>query len=430
MSEKRHRHEQRRRRRKARSGTRQEPARAAAREIAGRLGRIAETSAHGAHQLVDALDAEQWASYLIGTMYDRAMPGVDVEAVLVPRFVDVLERLGAPGALATLRALGAVTRPEHAGLAHAAADRLAAAGAPEPAWAGDVGRARPTSAVLIGEDAFDDGAGVLVEFTASGAPTHTLAVYIDHNLGGLAKHVLLAGPVASIRADAERETEGAGGMAVRDLDLGEARARIEWALEALDETYDPPVSEDVRPMRALVEARLRALPAGFRMPAEEVPPGPAEREALLADFLASPEGERWRSDDDAADVVELAIDFGSDYNHGGPLRWSPVVVDIFMTGWLPRKVLDERAFFERVAVVLPDWIRYAGRRRGVPERLVRDAVANVATCRDPMLEAVDDPSGWSAAKAFANAAVDAGVDLSDPDQLARFAEQYDDGLAA
>jgi hypothetical protein len=271
---------------------------------------------------------------------------------------------------------------------------------------------------------------VLVEFAAPGTPTHTLAVYIDHNLGGLVKHVLLAGPLASIRADAERQTEAALGMAVRDLDLAEARARVTSALEVLDHTYDPPVSEDVRPMRAFLEARLRALPDGFELPADEVPPAPEEREALLADFLASPEGERWRSDDDAADVVELAIDFGSDYNHGGPLRWSPVVVDMFMTSWLPRKVLDERAFFERVPVVLPDWVRYAGRRRGVPERLVRDAVANVATCRDPMLEAVDDPSGWGAAHAFAIAALDAGVDPSDPDQLTRFAEQYDDGLAA
>lgn len=431
MSEKRHRHEQRRRRRKARrSGPRQDPGRAATREIADRLGRIAEISAGDARELVDGLDAEQWASYLIGTMCDAAMPGADVEAVLAPRFVDALERLGEAGALATLRALAAVTRPEHARLARAAADRLAAAGAPEPAWAGDVGTARPTSAVLIAEDAFDDGAGVLVEFSGSGAPTHTLGVYIDHNLGGLVKHVLLAGPVASIRADAERATEGALGMAVRDLDLGEARARIEWALEALDETYDPPVSEDVRAMRAFVEARLRALPAGFQLPAEDVPPGPEEREALMADFLTSPEGERWGSDDDAADVVELAIDFGSDYNHGGPLRWSPVVVDVFMTSWLPRKVLNERAFFERAAVVLPDWVAYAGRRRGVPEHLVREAVENVATCRDPMLEAVDDPSGCDAAKAIGLAALDAGVDLTDPDELARFVEHYDDGLAA
>lgn len=39
----------------------------------------------------------------------------------------------------------------------------------------------------------------------------------------------------------------------------------------------------------------------------------------------------------ARDVVELAIDFGADYNHGGPLRWSPVVVEVFMTNWLARK---------------------------------------------------------------------------------------------
>ena len=103
---------------------------------------------------------------------------------------------------------------------------------------------------------------------------------------------------------------------------------------------------------------------------------------------------------------------------------------MFMTGWLPRKVLHERAFFEQVPVVLRDWVRYAGRCRGVPERLVRQAVENVATCREIMLEAVDDPSGSSPTTALALAALDAGVDLTDPDQLARFVEHYNGGLAA
>jgi hypothetical protein len=437
MSEKRQRQQQRRRRRKAQRADRAWDAprsakRSAARGIASKLAEVAEIAARHGREPDDALEAEQWASCLIATMDDGVMPAADAERALVPALVIAIEGRGGEGALATLRALGAVLRPEDGRLARAAADRLAATGVPEPAWVGDLGQARPTAAALISEGAFDDGAGVLVEFAARGSQPHTVAVFIDHNLGGLAKHVLLAGPLAEMRRAVERDAAAAadGGIAIRDLDFAEARARIASALDALDHTYGPPIGEHVVELRAFLEARLGALPDGFALPPEDVPPGREEREALLADFLASPEGERWRSDDLAADVVELAIDFGSDYNHGGPLRWSPVVVDIFMTDWLPRKVLHQREFFEHVPVVLGDWVGYAGRRRGVPARLIGDAADNVATCRDPMLEAVDDSSGGGPAVALAQAALDAGVDLSDPEELERFLGRYNGGLAA
>jgi hypothetical protein len=115
----------------------------------------------------------------------------------------------------------------------------------------------------------------------------------------------------------------------------------------------------------------RRSPPGHRRAARAdrpLPPGETlgELGQLLANFFASPEDERWRGDNHAEDVVGTAIDFGAGYNHGGPLRWSPVVVAIFMTSWLARKVAREPAFFTRVPDVLPDWVRYAGHVRGVP----------------------------------------------------------------
>ena len=112
------------------------------------------------------------------------------------------------------------------------------------------------------------------------------------------------------------------------------------------------------------------------------------------------------------------------------MRWSPVVVEIFMTSWLARKVTREPAFFERVPQVLGDWVRYAGRLRGVPPPALRDAVAVVEECRAEMLDAVGDPEAWGIAKTFAHAAIDAGVDLGDPEQVARFVDRKNEGRAA
>jgi hypothetical protein len=75
----------------------------------------------------------------------------------------------------------------------------------------------------------------------------------------------------------------------------------------LDHTLAPPVDDDVRSLRAFMYARIGTLPDGGAGPDGESEVTPGERERLLVDFLDSPEGRRWRGDDDARDVVELAI---------------------------------------------------------------------------------------------------------------------------
>ena len=391
---------------------------------------MAEIASRDALEPADALEAEQWASCLIGTMHARPMPGEVIEAMFLPGFVDALEDLGTGDALAGLRALGSVCAPPYAGWAGAAGDRLAATGVPEPPWATDLGQARPTAAALMSEESFDDGLSVMVEFTGPGVETHTVGIYIDHNMGGLVKDCFLAGPLTEIRGQFNRSAPNHVGLVVRDLDLAEARARVAAALFMLDHTYDPPVSEDVRPMRAFVDARMRLLPEGFELSDDYEEVTPEQRDALLADFLSSPEGRRWRGDEDAVDVAALAIDFGADYNHGGPLRWSPVVVEIFTTSWLARKATREPEFFARVPDVLRDWVKYAGRRQGVPAAPLREAVAAVKHYRQEMLDAVGDPDAWGPAKAFAVAALEAGVDLTDDADIERFMQRYNDGLAA
>ena len=393
---------------------------------------IADLAARDADQIEDALDAEHWASTILGMMHAAPLPpGEDVATTFLPGFLAGLEDLGTRKALATLRALAAVSAPDYADAAGAAADRLAATGLRDAAWAADLGGARPTAAALRYEDAFDDGLSVMVDFAAANDATHTIGIYIDHNLGGLVKDVFLAGPLGEVRGQMSRTAPNQVGVAIRDLDLAEARARAEAAFTMLDHTWDPPVNEDVRSLRrALIDARLRLLPEGFELSDDHVEATPAEREALLDDFLSSPEGRRWRGDEDAEDVAHLAIEFGAGYNYGGPLRWSPVVVEIFMTSWLARKATRAHGFFERVPDVLRDWVNYAGRRRRVPSPPLREAVAAVEEYTEEMLAAVDDPEAWGPAKTIAVAALDAGVDLSDLDQLQRFIDHYNEGLAA
>jgi hypothetical protein len=401
------------------------------RERVALIEEMARSAVADVNELPDALEAEQWASGMIGMWHLRPLPGVDVDALFLPELVRLVENLGSTEALAALRALSAVGPASYGRTVRAAADRLAALGLPEPAWAADLAGVEPVAAQLLYEQAFDDGASVMIEFASADGEPHTLVVYVDHNMGGLAKNAFVARQtLSSVRAQFNRRGAGKVGLAFRELDLAEARARVDAALDVLDHTYDPPVDREVRYLRALVETRMTLLPEGGVLPEAFKEMTADERRRLVDEFLDSPEGQRWQGDEDAQDVVHAAIDFGADYNHGGPLRWSPVVVEIFMTDWLARKVAREPEFFARVADVLQDWVTYAGHRRNVPTARLREAVAAVKLHRKEMLDAVNDPAAWGPAKMFAIAAQEAGVDLSDPDAIGEFVERYNEGLAA
>jgi hypothetical protein len=178
-------------------------------------------------------------------------------------------------------------------------------------------------------------------------------------------------------------------------------------------------------------AHLKALPGEDHFEAEEI--SEEERQAALDDFLSSPEAKPFHGSEDVADLAKLAVDYGADYvgGEGRPLRWSPTVVELFMCDYLPRKVLREGEFFERaVAELLPAWVRYAGRRRNIPQAAIEEAVAAVAFFGEEMLELVGDDSAWGPSKMFLAAAGEAGVDLSDPAAIEAYIEEYNRDLAA
>jgi hypothetical protein len=66
----------------------------------------------------------------------------------------------------------------------------------------------------------------------------------------------------------------------------------------------------------------------------------------------------------------------------------------------------------------------------VPAQALREAVEAVEEYREALLDSIDDPEVWGPAKAFASAAMEAGVDLTDGDAVERFIRRYNEGLAA
>lgn len=415
----------RKRKRNRGSDARRRRGRGSRREGAAELGRIAgelaERALADAESFENAEDLEHYASSLVALWtrpeWEVAEELTDALAIAA---VSRIARAGGEPALILLRGLASLGDDPVDRLAQDAAAELAKRGVEGPEWLRCVGEAEAVAAKLIRERVYDDGVTVLVELSWPDGRSGAFGVYVDHNLGGMAKDILTVPSIAAVEEIAEKAGEQA--IYFEPTSLDDAAARIVAAMDLTDMTFEAPVSDDYRELDAYVTSQV------MRMPLEAEPPehpevAPEERERLVDAFLATPHGAACADDDDALHVVSLAITFCCDYVDGRPLRWSPVVVELFMADWLPRKVVKETAFYERLPQVLADWIRFAGERRGTPAHAIEETVASVEYSREEMLRGVEDPGAWGPAKTFAMEAKRDGVDIMDEGAIVEYIER-------
>jgi hypothetical protein len=359
----------------------------------------------------DPLAAEMFASGLVGLLSAGPFDGED-EPTPLPTIVDALGSMQRAEALAILRALAAVLPELEGARARRGAEALAGSGVPEPAWAGQAGRAVVTAAWLM-THVLGDGDNVMLACRYPDGREHTLVVYIDHNLGTLVKDAFLGPPdaVQHFRELVENED-----TTIEAIDVADAAARIRAAVELSAITF-PPIETDTWPgIRALLDVRLATMPAGGSAPARPELPE-AEREQLVGDFLAAEEGRPWRADPEAAGIAHQLVWFRCDYGDGRPLRWSTVVVEILLTDWYPRKVTSPASMHAKVPDVLRSWIRFAGRTSGTRPGLVEETLAAVDDFAEEFHGRMEDPESWDGAKAAVQEMLELGVDLTDPDAV-------------
>jgi hypothetical protein len=367
---------------------------------------------------IPPLAVEMWASAMWSIWDKSELVDMDAVDVFAGGLIKYAAKQATPGALMALRALGAVAPEPYGSRARKEAEPLASAGVAERSWAAVLGRVEPTVAWLSYEPIDDDGISVMVGFDGPGGPS-TIGVFVNHNLGGMATDIF-AVPSAMDELLAElQEDDGEPGQPdYREISLGEAAARWTEALETTEMTLDPPTSEDFDDVRALVMARLSKLPPGRGVPAPSRM-SEEEQDQLLAQFFESDEtaGLWGLSGEDKNDVIETLahqiLHFSLDYVLGTPLRFSPVMVEIFCLDWAPRKVAADADAFTLLPDVLAAWIRFAGRRRAIPEEAIAVAVEAVYDDAPEMIELSQDPDAWGPAKTLALAMDQRGIDITD-----------------
>lgn len=368
-----------------------------------------------------ALVAELWASELLGSWWPARveLEAADQDLEVGGPLVEEMARRADAGALAALVAIGEVSDGELGLRARGHAERLRGDGVPPPQWGEAILEAQILRTAVMREDVFDDGLTVFIEARHDGGERHAIGVYIDNNLGVMAKDILLAESIELVENVMRQSNADDGVLRFEAIDPVEAGARIHAAMKLTEVTFDPPVGEDYARLRALALVRADELP-GSEVDLDLPEVSAKERDRLFEEFLAAPEGKGMEPGSDHADVISLAIDFCCDYVDGRPLRWSPVVVELFMADWLPRKVVADHALFEAVPAALQAWVRYTGRMRGNPEWATTRTAGSIAEWVDEMLSNADDPAAAGPAKRFIAAAKEAGVDLADDEAMASF----------
>ncbi|MCC6832440.1 MAG: hypothetical protein IT200_13925 [Thermoleophilia bacterium] len=266
-------------------------------------------------------------------------------------------------------------------------DELGRRGHRLPDWLAGL-HATEVEGTLVTAHALGDGEHVMAGVRLPGGHGLTALVFVDHNMGGVARDgfVLEGGlreTAETVTAVSDQDT------ATRPLEPAEARARMEEAIAAGAITLPRFTSDTWPAARPAVEWICRMLPEGGT---GYVRPEWTEREleALTQRFLRSPNG-RGVDTPDGRDLLRSILWFGTDYGPGDPLRWSPSSVEILMLDWLPRKIIAEAGFLSLAPEVIAAFARFCHEERGVPAHLTADTLAMVGELTPEYLDIVASP---------------------------------------
>jgi hypothetical protein len=342
------------------------------------------------------LDAELMVSELLGTWWSqrhRSAGGAGVEQVVGEGLVEYAAGQGSPAALALLSGIACLGTPRQAVAAEQGAIELIDSGVKAPGWADHLG-AVTSAECYTNPDKWGDQDEIICVFSYAGEEPHALVSVVNYNAGGMIRDGWVTSRVDKLLEHC-RQQQGAGGSsgadgdgarqenAFRQIEPSQARKVLEAALAATDAAEDPPVSDSFASYHAFIRARIRALPpaAGRGLRAKRT--WSRERRAILAaEFLASDEAEDLSDRRAASRCADRIIDYGCDQDSSRPLRMSPVKVQNFLLGWLPRKVMLSSADQDAMPHVLAAWVRWAGRRRELPEEAISETLDTVFDSMD------------------------------------------------
>ena len=205
-------------------------------------------------------------------------------------------------------------------------------------------------------------------------------------------------------------------MPLVSLPVEDVLADLAESMLQMDMSWPRLHDDDVVELRSLTWSRCREqLPESF---SDWEPIADDEQARLIDEFVAEsglPDDAVTRS------LAGIFVDYGDGYiAREGALRgWSPGWVAMFLTDYLPRKVVLDPAERTALPEALRRWLGFALARSGVEPRWIAPVVSAVDEHIDEFEEQIDDESSWGLAKGVAAELTRRGVDMTDREAVQR-----------
>lgn len=359
-------------------------------------------AARGLLALRDPLDAEIVVSEILGAWWGQRPRGDNAERIFGEGLIAYASAEGTPAAATLLHALAGLGRTRRQRLdAKAAAAALVDRGVACPPWVSALPTLQPRECYLSGSR-FGDADDVICvfDYLAPGGEEertgrHALIAVVDYNAGGILRDAWVTTKVealiehcrAGARADRMSTFVALAPERARSL-LRSASARTESALPPgsggrtallpvrAESGVPDPGAGSLATSHALLRARVRALP-GHGAPTRNTVWLREHRATLVARFLSSSEAEELSDSFVASRCADHIVDYGCDVDAGRPMRISPRKAEAFLLTWLPSRVALSPAEQEAVPHILAAWVRWAGRRTGLPENAIASTLDSV-----------------------------------------------------
>jgi Domain of unknown function (DUF6398) len=278
-----------------------------------------------------------------------------------------------------------------------------------PPWVLELSRAEVVrvtrSREIIGDD---DAIGVQLFLPLNPKSPHlTLMLSIDHVDGGVAADgLIMADTISNVAA--VLDASGPDPYTTwDDIDPADARAMITEAI-AYGAVLFPPIETPTWPMcRPLFDWVAGLLPPNGKSD-PKVSWTNRRKDSLVKQFLGSTLAKHLPAADrrDHEQLLDFVVDFGTEYGTGNPTRWSENRVDMFLTDWVPRKVMAPPEFLAKLPPLLSAFISYVHEQSGIPEARTSHVLDAIELLAPDLLEAAADENRLDGAGALM-AALDA-----------------------
>jgi hypothetical protein len=367
------------------------------------------SSLWGAIAAGDPLRAELETSTCMAIPHVAGQPDpAETESFVSTVLVNEAVRRQTPDGAAMLRTLMSLGTPAIRKTASRALGELTGAGIYPPEWVTEIGKVTPGQAWRR-YDIFGDDETIAATFSY-GESEHAVVMQVDLTRTPITTAIGVASNAASL-IEAVKHVDDDVFDRVEQIDLTEARHRMEEPLARCEEGSDPGLSADTVAYLPIARTRIRRLPAEpFYVPPDFTA---ADRAAAVDDFMKSP----LAADAVAADEqstrfwAEVLTGYSSRTSGEPPTQVGPRKLVHILLGHVVTGFALSAGQRRHLEPAVTAWVRWSAEQRNLDEAQRSHLIERVPGAFSRFDEAYDDPDS-ATIRGYAAGLAASDVDVS------------------